>query len=57
MNSLGHATRGSRKYSKYEELYGLLWYAVTAVKQVTDHFLASQVIKLVISKYKTKFKS
>jgi len=44
-------------YSKYEELYGLLMVCCDSGKQVTDHFLVSQVMDLVVSKYKSKFES
>jgi hypothetical protein len=33
MNSSVHVTRGSGMYPNYEELYGFLWYAVTAVSK------------------------
>jgi len=33
MNFSGHVTLLGWKYSNYEELYGLLWYAVTAVSK------------------------
>jgi len=57
MNSSGRVTLGRLKYSNYWWIALLAEVRCDSGKQVSDCFLVSQMIELVISKYKSKFGS